>query len=224
MIPFNPIPYRPRNRGWGAEGDLWYHGPNGIWVSIPHPGVAGQAVISTEDGWETGEATGGGGVDDASFLVLGAHPDLTDERVFVPSARFVEDDDGPGNPYNLDLSDNLRYVVWPIVLGHPSGPILTAGTHWSGFLNPHGGVIVDWVLTSDVSTTATVDILAANYATWPVTASLWGTKPSLTAVRKNRAASAPISVAITAGHLWDLSVDANDNAHQLTLNLLILRS
>lgn len=57
--PFTPIIAAPRNFQWGEEGDLWYQGPDGYWVSIPHPGIAGQAIVSTEEGWETGEATGG---------------------------------------------------------------------------------------------------------------------------------------------------------------------
>lgn len=34
---FNPIPHRPRNRGWGGPYQMWYEDENGIWQSIERP-------------------------------------------------------------------------------------------------------------------------------------------------------------------------------------------
>jgi hypothetical protein len=177
--PFIPLIAAPRNFQWGAEGDLWYQGPDGYWVSIPHPGVAGQALVSTEDGWETGTAAGG-------------------------------------------VSDNIAVVPWPIVVGHPAGAVLAVGNHILGMSNPHDGIILGWTLMTDATATVTVDLKSAAYADWPTTASVWGgTKPAVAAGRK--ASSGTLAIAIAAGDVWDVVIDANDAARQVVLNLLVLR-
>lgn len=117
---------------------------------------------------------------------------------------------------------NFNFDV-PLAIGHPqAAAVAVTGAHVQGVEIPVAGTIIGWTLTSDVSCTAVVDVKKATYSGWPTTASIWGTKPSLTAARKNQVTGLNISVA--AGDMWDVNLDSNNNAKQLVLSVKIRRS
>lgn len=92
---------------------------------------------------------------------------------------------------------------------------------------PGGATIVGWTITTDASTTCSVDILRATYANFPGTlASIAGTeKPSTTAAQKNQdVALTTWTTALAQGDCLRASVSTNDNAKRITVTLRVVWS
>lgn len=92
---------------------------------------------------------------------------------------------------------------------------------------PAGATIVGWTITSDVSTTAVVDIQRATYANYPTFASIAGTdKPSLTAAQKAQDLTLTGwgSTALAQGDVLRAIATSNNNATRITVTLRILWS
>jgi hypothetical protein len=119
------------------------------------------------------------------------------------------------------LINNLRDVLPPFVLDG-GGAVVTTGTKIYGIVMPCSGTLVGWEVLTDLAATVTLDIKAADYATWPTTASIFSTKPFTTAARKGQASG--LAIAVTAGDVWEVTVDANDLAKWISLNPHIRRS
>lgn len=164
----------------------------------------------------------------------------------IPGEIFFADENGVMVPVDVSAIRDGRILIWresqkkwvvgdlgtvsgggtdfdvPFVMGHPASSIIATGAQGQGIEIPVSGTVIGWTLAADTSTTSTVDVKKATYANWPTTVSIWGTKPSLTATRKNQATG--LNIPIVAGDMLDVTVDANNNAKQLILSVKIRRS
>jgi hypothetical protein len=88
---------------------------------------------------------------------------------------------------------------------------------------PKGCTVQSWTITSDLSTTAVVDILRATYANYPTFTSIAGTeKPSLSAAQKAQDLSLTTwTTALAAGDILQAKVSSNNNAKRITIALRV---
>lgn len=104
------------------------------------------------------------------------------------------------------------------------GSAITTGS--KGYLEiPFGCTVNDWVIVADQSGSIVVDVKAANYSTFPTTASIAGTeKPTLSSVQKNQDTSLSSWSTITAGDILEFVVDSAATVQRVTVALQVTRA
>ena len=109
-----------------------------------------------------------------------------------------------------------------------SGYVIATGGQQSISMPPFAGTITGWYLfeTSDtpIASTCVIDVWKDTYANYPPTVAdtIFGTKPSLTAVTKNTATG--LSISFSANDIFKYNIDSNDLAQNLQLILLITKT
>lgn len=115
-------------------------------------------------------------------------------------------------------SSGPKVVSTSFPMGVSSSVIITTGAK-GRYPIPYSGIITGWRLVAGSSATLTLDVWKANNAI-PIKAnSIFGTKPSLTAAELN--SSSGLNIAVTAGDIFILEVEANDTATYIKLDFLI---
>jgi hypothetical protein len=124
----------------------------------------------------------------------------------------------------VTYNNNNRDVVVPLIVDGGGATITTGIKHYAIEI-PFGGTIVSWRLFADTNCTAEVDVWSDTYANYPpdVTDTIWsGTEPATSGGAKAEATG--LSIAVTAGSVWRVNVNANDNAEWLGLMVTIRRT
>ena len=99
------------------------------------------------------------------------------------------------------------------------GGVVTTGSK-GYFKIPYGHTLMRWTLLSDQDTTATLDVKKANYTDFPSTVTITGgTKPSLTAARKNVAQLTGWTSSGFVNDVYEIIVESNTAATSLTFIL-----
>lgn len=206
----------------GSLGSLFYRGGNGVLVDLP-PGDEGD-VLTVVSGVPAYAAPGAASVPAASFLTLGTHAGLSDERVFTPSARFSATDGGAGQAYDLDLADNIKFAR--LVFGFDNGSTALAVGSKVSLPNAPGGTVVGWYIDApDEAGTITFGLkvganragLTSIVASAPPTISSSGQEASSTTLTG-------WTSSVTAGHKWEAEVTACATITNVSLVVIVRRS
>jgi hypothetical protein len=124
----------------------------------------------------------------------------------------------------VTYNNNNRDVIVPLVVDG-GGSVITTGIKHYAIEIPFSGTIVEWRLFSDLSCTAEVDVWSDAYANYPPDGSdsIWGgTEPATSGGTK--AEGTGLAIAVSAGAVWRVNVNANDNAKWLGLMVKIRRT
>jgi hypothetical protein len=124
----------------------------------------------------------------------------------------------------VTYNNNNRDVIVPLVVDG-GGSVITTGVKHYAIEIPFSGTIVEWRLFSDLSCTAEVDVWSDAYANYPPDGSdsIWGgTEPATSGGTK--AEGTGLAIAVSAGAVWRVNVNANDNAKWLGLMVKIRRT
>jgi hypothetical protein len=122
------------------------------------------------------------------------------------------------------ISTNIRTERLEMGVHFPGSTVTTGAKGRKTF--GQSGTIVGWKLVSDTSTTSVIDVWKANNSIPTNSNSITGTaKPSLTAAQLNSSSTLTgWTTSVTAGDVFILEVESNNNASYIYLELDILLS
>jgi hypothetical protein len=117
----------------------------------------------------------------------------------------------------ISLSSTINFII-------SEGDIITSGS--KGFvIIPNNFAVKQWYITSDISTTATVNVKRCTYTDYPTTSSITSSDtPSLSGSTKNRNTNVTLWTAISANDYLEFYVTSNTAAKNISISLIGVRS
>ena len=126
----------------------------------------------------------------------------------------------------VDLPSVWKHKVQLRIGKGDGSSVITAGVIFDAPIALYDYDILEWILESDISTTAVMDVWVVKSPTVPIVAKsiTASAKPSLTAALFNSSSTLTgWKTRILAGDRIMYNVDSNNNAKALTLSLILRR-